>query len=228
MPLASVVLQEARVLLNDTALAGGKLYTDTVLLPILRKAYRELQQELVDNGISTAKEATAALTVPANTIIIATGTTPPIPTDLLYPIMLHERFQGEADVNYVKMEEKAWPPDVTQTERLQFWTWAESEIKTPGATGITILRIRYWKDLAAIATAATDIPILDSTTFLAARTATIAAFTIGGAPSKSQSLQADAEGALVRLISTAVKNRQAMPVRRQPFRSFRRYGLFWR
>jgi len=224
MPLASVALNEARLLLNDTA---AKLYTDTILLPVLRKAYRELQQELVDNGVATAKEATAALTVPANTTVINSTSTPALPTDLLYPIMLHERFEGQEDVDYVEMDERPWPPDLTQNSRLQYWTWAEGEIKTPGATGITILRIRYWKDLAAIVDGTTNIPILDSVTFLAARTAAIAAFSIGGAPTKSQALQGDAEVALNRLVSTAVKNRQAMPVRRQPFRGFRR-SFFWR
>jgi len=224
MPLASAALNEARLLLNDTA---AKLYTDTILLPVLRKAYRELQQELVDNGIATAKEATAALTVPANTTAIVSGGTPALPTDLLYPIELHERFAGQTDIDYVEMDERPWPPDVTQISRLQYWTWAEGEIKTPGATGITVLRIRYWKDLAAIVDGTTNIPILDSTTFLAARTASIAAFSIGGAPTKSQVLQGDADKALETLLSTAVKNRQAMPVRRQPFRGFRR-SFFWR
>jgi len=228
MPLASVALDEARFLLNDV---GAKLYTNTVLLPALKKAYRELQQQLVDNGVSVAREQTAEIEVPANTIEISIGAgANDLPENLLYPIMVHEKFQNESDTEYRKMEERTWTPDLTPSDRLQYWSWRESNTMFfIGAVGIVEIRVRYWGSLSVIADETTNIPILDSETFLAARTAALAAFSIGGNAEKAGTLSGDANSALEVLISTAVKNRQALPVRRRPFRAFR-YGsrLFWR
>jgi hypothetical protein len=225
MPLASVALDEARMLLNDVA---AKLYTNTVLLPPLRKAYRELQQQLVDNGVSVGRDQSAELSVAGSVVVLNSGSTPALPTNLLYPIEIHEKFTGEDDTEYVKMSERAWPPDVTATERRRYWSWLEEEIKFPEASGITILRIRYWGSLAAIIDGTTNIPILDSETFLGARTASIAAFVLGKAPTIAASLEADAQKALEILLSTSVKNRQALPVRRRPFRRSRLSSIFWR
>mgnify|MGYP001558319114 CR=1 FL=1 len=228
MPLASVVLDEARFLLNDVS---AKLYTNTVLLPALRKAYRELQQNLRDNSISTSREASAALTVLASSVpfSLTFSSSPAIPADLLYPIKLDEKFQNQGDESYVSLKEKDWSPDITPSDRLQFWAWNEDQLKFVGVINTVILRIKYWKGLAAIVDSTTDIPILDCETFLAARTAALAAYSIGGKLDKASILQSDASEALELLIGTSVKNRQGLPVRRRPFRPFRFGGrIFWR
>lgn len=226
MPTATVVLDEARLLLNDV---GAKLYTNTVLIPVLNKAYRELQQNFVDNSIATTKEQTAALTVLANTTVLNFTSSPPLPANLLYPIMLHEKFAGQADTEYSKMIERGWPPDLTRSDRLMYWTWEDDSIKLVGAIGTVVLRIRFYGSLAVIDNPSDSILILDAETFLAARTAAIAATVIGASPTRGQLLQGDAEQALGLLLSTNVKNRQAIPVRRRPFRAFRFGGrLFWR
>lgn len=222
MPLASVALDEARILLNDV---GATLYTNTILLPYLKKAYRELQQQLADNGVSVTREQSSALTLAANVTVLNSSSTPALPTDLLYPITLEEKLSGESDINYIPMQEVEWIDNFEQTERLQVWSWRENEIKLNGATGTTLVRIRYFKSLAAIVDSTTNIPILDSETFLGSRTAALAAFTIGGSVDKATVLSTDAESALATLLSTQVKNRQNQPVRRKRFRSFRtRWG----
>ena len=218
MPLASVVFAEARMLLNDVA---AKLYTDTILLPPIKKAYRELQQNLVDNGVSVARDQSTALTVGSTVEVLNFASTPALPSNLLYPIHLDEKLVGQADTDYVPMTERAWPPDLTPSDLRQYWSWLEDEIKIPQATGSTVIRVRYWGGLAAITGASTDIPILDSETFLASRTAAIAAFSLGKQPTLAAILNEDAEKALAILLSTSVKNRQALPTRRRPFRSFR-------
>jgi hypothetical protein len=225
MPLASAILDESRnVYLNDPL---AKLYTNVTLLPILRKAYRDMQQEMVDNGISVSREASAALTLVANTLSISSASSPALPTDLLWPIELHEKFSDEADTAYVPMIERAWEPDATQSQRLVYWTWREEEIKLVGATGTVLVRIRYFKSLSSITDANTNIPILDSQSFLAARTAALAAFTIGNSPTKASALSDEANSLLETFLSTAVKSRQDMPIRRPGFRGFRRSGTYW-
>ena len=225
MPLASTIFDEARMLLNEPA---AKLYTNTILLPVLRKAYRELQQEMVDNGISVARDQSTALTLPANTTAITFSSSPALPSNLLYPIMLHEKFSGQSDNEYVLMQEKVWTPDETQSERLQYWVWAEDEIKLLGSTGVTLVRLRYWGSLTAIVDGTTNIPIRDCETFLSSRTAAIAAYVIGRMPTIGEVLNADADKALGLFLSTGVKNRQALPTRRKPFRAFRFNRFFWR
>lgn len=213
------VLDESRVLLNDQA---AKLYTNTIMLPVFKKAYRELRQQFVDNGISTTRELSASETVPANTTLIDFTTTPSLPINLLYPIELEEKLQGQTDNDFIKMTETVWPTDITPDGRLNFWDWRQNALHFPGATGITILRIKYWGELTAVEDEGSEVLVLDSETFLAARCASIAATTIGGAPSKGEILQQDANSALATLISTAVKNRQALPTRRRRFKSFGR------
>ncbi len=224
-PVASDILDEARdVYLNDPL---EKLYTDQVLLPLLKKAYRDLQQQLIDNGVSVSREKSSALTLAANTLTISSASSPALPTDLLYPIKLDEKFSGEADTAYVPMREESWEPDATQSDRLVYWTWRENEIKLVGSTGTVLVRIKYWKSLSAIADANSTIPILDSEGFLAARTAALAAFTIGNSDSKASAISQEADSLLETLLSTAVKGRQDMPIRRPGFRAYRRYGTYW-
>lgn len=223
MPLASIVLNEARFLLNDV---GAKLATDTVLLPALKKAYRELQQNLVDNGISVARDQSAALAVPAATTALTFGSTPALPANLIYPIMLHEKQTGQSDSNYQKMTESVWPPDVTASTYRNNWAWIEDEVRFPAAVGANVIRIRFWGSLAPIVDGTTNIPILDCETFLSARTAALAAIVIRKDENLAIALSGDGNNALGILLSTAVKNRQANPTRRRRFRSFLNRG--WR
>lgn len=229
LPLASEALDEARFLLNDV---GAKVFTNAILLPALKKSYRELRQAAADNGISVTREASDEIEIPQGNTVITFGATPPDPTlpdDLLYPIRLDEKFQNEDDTEYREMTETVWRPDQVASDRLQFWCWQEDEIKTPPASGITVVRIKYWKDLTALEDEDSEIAFLDSITFLAARTAALAAFSLGGSPTKASAFNEDAEKALNIFLSTSVKNRQALPVRRKPFRRYRwGYGVFWR
>ena len=127
------------------------------------------------------------------------------------------------------MKELEWIDNFTQTERLQVWAWLEGEIKLNGATGTTLVRIRYFKSLTAPTGGASTLAILDSETFLAARTASLAAAVIGANLEKAAVLQQDASAALANLLSTAVKGRQNQPVRRRKFRAFRnRFGSLYR
>jgi len=224
MPLASVMLDEARVLLNDQ---GAKLYRNSVILPILRKAYRELQQNLADNGVSVSREQSANISVAALATSIAFGGTPALPTTLLYPISLQEKLSSEADKAFIPMTERTWLESQDMEERLRFWSWRDDTIQLIGSTVATVVRIRFWGSLTAIVDDTTNVPILDSETFLAARTAAIAAFVIGGSSEKADPLQSDADVALDLLLSRAVKNRQNQPTRRRRFQAFRN-RQFWR
>ena len=70
-PVASDILDEARnVYLNDPL---EKLYTDQVLLPLLKKSYRDLQQQLIDNGVSVSREKSSAYINQSKTVSPVSG-----------------------------------------------------------------------------------------------------------------------------------------------------------
>ena len=50
---AEDALNLARALVND---AAGTVFTDTLLMPLLNSAYRGLQRELAENGVSVLAE----------------------------------------------------------------------------------------------------------------------------------------------------------------------------
>jgi hypothetical protein len=50
---AEDALTLARALVNDTA---GVVFTDALLMPLLNSAYRGLQRELAENGVSVLVE----------------------------------------------------------------------------------------------------------------------------------------------------------------------------
>lgn len=203
---ASEPIAEAQVLLNDP---NGISYTTAKLLPLLNKAYRELQTKLQKAGQPTAKEVTDTITVLAGTTELIDGGQ--LPADLLYPINLYELINN----NWVKMDETSWEPMIEQTTRLNVWNWREDSIKLLGATVDVSLRIRYMKGLPSLAGPTSPILILNSTTFLAARTAAIAALVIGENPTRASALDTDASDAWDDLKMTQVKQRQSRPVRRR-------------
>ena len=220
---AGDVMDFARVLLNDQ---GSSLFSNTALLPVLKIAYRELQQKMNLNGLAVDKEQSAAITIPALTLSIGFGTTPALPANLLYPIELKEKISGQPDATYTAMTRSPFVPDLTQVSRLMYWTWIQEEIRFVGATAAVPIYIRYYLNLASLVDSTTTIPILDCDIYLAYRTAAIAASTIGGMPTKGAILDNQAALALDDFLGIGVSNRQAMPVRRRPFRSFGRRS-FW-
>ena len=82
---AEDALNLARSLLNDSA---GAVFTDTLLMPFLNSAYRGLQRELAENGVSVLAEQqdleleTDPVSGVTNTEISDTSS-PQLPTDCL-------------------------------------------------------------------------------------------------------------------------------------------------
>jgi hypothetical protein len=206
---AATVLTEAKGLLNDPS---GYIYSDDKLIPLLQKAYGELQTKMMLNGLPVLKETSTTTAVNAGTVALGDGSG--LPTDFVYPIELGERLAGST-LLFEDMEETEWEPDELATDRLRYWNWREEEIKFLGATVNREVRIRYMKGLTRITATTTPVTINNSTTFLGARCATIAAFVIGNNPTRAQALSADAGSALSDLLSILVKRQQGLPVRRR-------------
>lgn len=206
---AAEPLTESKVLLNDPS---GTIYADAKLIPLMQKAYRELQTKMMLNGLPVLKESATA--VPVAIGVVALGDGSGLPTDFIYPIELAERNSGSTDL-YEDMDETEWEQTLLPSTSLLYWNWREEEIKFLGATTAREVRIRYMKGLTRITATTTPISITNAVTYLAVRTAAIAALVLGSNPTRASALQGDAGSALDDLLGVLVKRQQAIPIRRR-------------
>lgn len=207
--LASQILTGVKPLLNDPQ---GIIYNDTALLPMLSKAYRELQIRLSRAGMGVTKEVAERVPVSAGTTFLGDGAG--LPSSLLYPVELQEGASGDKLENFFPMKETTWEISTNQTSELRYWNWREEQIKFVGCTVDRDVYIRYVKGLTALTSPGAPIEILNSELFLESRTASIAAALLGENYDRAQSLNVDAENWYDVLIGTLTKRGQRMPVRR--------------
>lgn len=205
---ASEVMDEAAVLLNDY---NKSIFGYDKLLPLLRKAYNQVEDEFALNSIPLMLEASNATTITAGNTVITS------PTDMLFPISIEERAPGGTDKDYRPMDETSWEPLISQTEQLRYWTFREGEIKTVGATSSREVLIRYVKDFPSLNDNNTAIAHRKMKTALAAKTAELASAVVGGATEKTLYLRADYDAAVNRLIAIYVRSLQSLPIRRRPY-----------
>jgi len=200
---------EAKALLNDP---NGHIYPDDRVLPLLQKAYRELQQKFMLNGVVVLKEVSADIPVTAGTVLLGDGSG--LPSDFVSPIELEERSLNSSEL-FQSMKQLDWEPNAHQGPSLHVWNFREEEIKFLGATSDREIRLKYYKGLTRITSLSTPIPVIGAVTFLAARTAAIAAYVIGENGPRSEALNGDAGMALHELLAMHVKQRQSLPIRRR-------------
>src|ERR1700743_3462548 len=103
---AEDALSLARALLNDSA---GTVFTDALLMPLLNSAYRGLQRELAENGVSVlVEQQDIELDVNVSTGLTNTElsdtSSPQLPTDCLMPHMLWERVAANTGDVFMPME----------------------------------------------------------------------------------------------------------------------------
>ncbi len=219
MPLlASDILLAAAIRLNDQ---GRSDYTDSVLLPLLADAYKELQLELVLQGSLALEKMEAVVTLPANATSFSSASV--YPSDLLEPQRLRERHIG--DTHWLPMTKTMWPPDYTPVEYLQFWSESQQDIITTGATVANEVQIFGIKSLPNITSVNDPITINNSHPFLTNRTAALAARFRGGSATRADALDTMAQIALNKLMGVNAKSKQGVRARRKPFRLNRRYWV---
>jgi hypothetical protein len=208
--LASAVLTGIRgALLNDP---NGAIYPDTPMFACMNKAYKELQVKLSALGVSPTKKRFDSIHIPAGTTSISEGAL--LPDTLLYPTFLRERVWGSTN-RYSDMDEQNWNPDVEIGPLLTFWTWQEDKILFPGCTGDVDLVIDGVQSVGSITAGNSTIIIKDCETWLAQRTAAIAALTVGSNPTRAQALNSDLVNIWDDFKSTLVRRKQSIPVRRK-------------
>src|SRR5579871_83859 len=218
---AEDALALARALMND---AAGAVFTDAVLLPFLNSAYRALQRELAENGVSVLAEQQdlALATDPVSGITptsISDTSSPQLPTDCLAPHMLWERATANTGDVFVPMEKFTSGGGMLNLQPSQFlrlWEWREDQINLIGATQNITVRIRYEKILPLITAGTDPVQIRSATDPLAFATAALAARS-RGARALAQDLLGTAQMATDNLIERYVRPEQTRGRRRHPY-----------
>jgi hypothetical protein len=223
---AADALNLARALVNDSA---GAVFTDTLLMPLLNSAYRGLQRELAENGVSVLAEQQdlslapdpASGVTPAE---ISDVSTPQLPTDCLVPHRLWERATANTADVFVPMEKftsGGGMLNLQPSSYLRLWEWREDKINLIGATQAVTVRLRYEKLLPTLTLGADPVQIRSATDPLAFATAALAARS-RGARALAQDLLGAAQMATEKLIERYVRPEQAKGRRRKPYSYHRR------
>ena len=209
--VAGAVMDEAAALLNDT---GKSLFTDSVQLPYLRMAYRDLDQEFTLNGLELNLISEFVTTVTAGGAVL------PLPLSFFLPINLQEKAVGEADDKYYPITEKA---DINKlnlvaSRTLGVWDFRHNCVNFIAANTDRVVRMLYWRALTTFIDENSPSEIRGGQSYLAFRTAALCALYIGGNKARSDSLNIESEIARDRLLAVYTKNTQGNRARRKPFR----------
>lgn len=209
MPLlASEVMDEsASVYLNDAAKIR---WPYPILLPYLKSAISELQQELESNDLPPIHEISAVIPVAANTTVL------PLPNDFVFPVSLEERGQG--GTRFTPMDELHWEPDADRGTELKNWVFREWKIQLLGATTPREVRLKYLRSLSTIDSEGSPIEVPTAKGFLAARTAGLASQFGGSATVRATNANDRAEYFKRLVISSITKRLQDKPVRRRGYK----------
>ena len=205
--VASELLTEAKILLND---AQGLTYTDAKLIPLLQKAYRELQQKMRRAGIGVTREQTDEINIDAGVDTLSEGAG--LPPDIISPISVHER--EDENQEWVELRKLDWVPLNDPSQSPGSWAWREEQIKLYPSISSRQVLIRYNKSLPKIISEISPIQISGAETFLASRCAAIAALVIGENESRALALDIDARDGMIEFKATRVNSTQSNPVRR--------------
>jgi hypothetical protein len=223
---AEDALTLARALVNDTA---ASVFTDALLMPLLNSAYRGLQRELAENGVSVlAEQQDIALTVNISTGFTNTelsdASSPQLPTDCLMPQMMWERATANTGDVFVPMEKFTSGGGMLNLQPgayLRLWEWREDKINLVGATqGITV-RVRYEKILPQLTLGTDPVQIRSASDPLGYATAALAARS-RGARALAADLLGAAQMATEELIQRYVRPEQIKGRRRRPYGNRRR------
>lgn len=216
--LASTVMDEAAAMLNDQAKAT---FTYTNMLPFLSKANDELETELALNGVSVLKQVSSNAT-------IAVGISSfPSPADLMLPEWMGERLSGSTDP-FDEMTECSYLPEELAGTDLNYWAYLSLVIKVgpangAGATTERQCKLNYTRLITALTGQSSVVEVTKSKTFLAERTAALAAQYVGENDERASKLDFAARGmdghggSLANIVALFVRNNQGLGTRRRGY-----------
>ena len=226
---AEDALSLARALVND---AAASVFTDALLMPLLNSAYRGLQRELAENGVSVlAEQQDISLAVNGSTGVTNTElsdvSSPQLPTDCLMPHMLWERATANTADVFVPMEKFTSGGSMLNLQPssyLRLWEWREDKINLVGASQAITVRVRYEKILPQLTLGTDPMQIRSASDPLGYATAALAARS-RGARALAADLLGAAQMATEKLIQRYIRPEQIKGRRRKPYS--RRRGVVY-
>ena len=223
--LAGTVMNQAAALMNDVA---RSIYTYPIQIPYLNMALQELQEFFELNNIPVTDAFTSSpIDVPAGASAIGYEPTVPVvgtpylPDNLIEPKIVWERQDGIDP--YIQMTRLDYLPRYMEgVDISQFlnYVWQSQEIRVLPATQDIQIKIDYIRNLFEPFVDETDeVSVVNVITFLEYRNAGLLAEFVEENKVRADSLNSDAVSALDRAIGIGTKGRQAISIRRRPFRS---------
>lgn len=213
---AESALNLTRALIND---AAGSVFNDATLMPLLNSAYRALQRELAEAGVSVLvaqADLHLPLTSGLTTTELSDTSSPQLPTDLMVPHQLWEQQTDSGDL-FVPLEKIVGGlPNLQPGTFLRMWEWREDTIQLLGATSEVTVRLRYEKVLPQLVLGTDPILIRASNDALAYATAAVAA-RARGARALAADMQSTAMEATQKLIERYIRPEQFKARRRKPY-----------
>lgn len=217
----SEVMDSVRGLLNDTEQA---VYTNTVQLPYLNIALRELEEVMEENNIGSTNGTREGISLPAGQteLVIGPSTTLNLPLDLIEIRQAYERTVGDS-MSYSEIQRVEFLPAFNSDERWQFqiyWKWQDQKMQFLGSTTDEQIKIEYIKRrVPKIVDPVQSIDIIGAQTFLEYRTAALVAEYVMENETRAATLNGNTQLSLDRFLSINTKGRQAIITRRRPFRA---------
>lgn len=215
---AGDVMDIAASLMNDTA---KQEYTYTAQLPYLKMALSDLRKSLELNNSPVTEETSAVIALNSGVEAIGFNTTPALPSDL---IEIQKLWISPRGINqWVPMKRKDYLPHYLEGAEISewlIWTWISNQIRFLPANADNDIKIDYIKTLFSdIMDENSQLSIINADSYLGFKTAAYLAEFIGENPTRALGLKAEALMALDIMTGIDNKGKQAITVRRRPFRS---------
>lgn len=225
---AATVMQAAAALLNDVA---RSVYTYAIQVPYLNMAVQELQEFFELNNIPVTDTVTGVvINIPTGDIRIAfdNGVNPSLPDDFIEPKVLWESPE-DTDTWTPMIRQDFLPRYMEGTEISQFivYTWQSQEIRFLPANQDNDIKMDYIRRIfTPVVDENSTLNVVNAQSYLEYRTAALVAEFVAENPTRASSLNSDASISLDRVIGIGTKGRQAITVRRRPFRSGYKRGTW--
>ena len=219
LTMLSTAFARARTLLNDD---DGTNWPDSKLVPKAHQAFEELEAELILAGIPIINKQTVIITIPPYNINAFGGnpldisTLPGYPLDMLLPIWMKEKLQGEIYRDFVDMVECDFIPVTTTDVYLRYWCWQGNTILVLGAYNPIQVQIRYQRFLPDPKLNTDSLVVPLGQMYLSYRIAALAYQSTGNNQAATP-LDTRADRNLDKIIRMNIKQQQDLPAKRRPY-----------
>ena len=168
---AEFVLNQARMYLND---ANQQLWTDTILMPMLQRAFQELQVQMRQSAAPIMRAYYGEV------VALLTDQFATPPDDLVQPIQLWSSPAGNFVPARLMTEVIDLPdPALVDTTLLTYWSFTLQEVRWVPITNNSNVLMIYQRNLPVPQLPTDTISFIEGELWLAPRTAAIAMSSVG-------------------------------------------------